>query len=134
MKTCSKCLAVKDSESFYKSNKSWCKSCSNKASAEWRASNPEKKSAISKTYHIKSKYNLTNEEYCAMIEAGCEVCGSNEGLCIDHDHACCPGQKTCGKCIRGILCNDCNIAEGRLKSDKELVKALLRYLEKERHD
>ena len=69
-----------------------------------------------------------------MIAGGCEVCGSTNDLCIDHDHSCCPGQKTCGKCIRGILCNDCNIAEGRLKSDKELVKALLRYLEKEKHD
>lgn len=134
MKICSKCKQNKSLDDYYKNQMSWCKLCNNESSAKWRAANPDKKSKISRTYHIKSKYNLTDDKYSAMIINGCEVCGSFDKLCIDHDHLCCPGQKTCGKCIRGILCNDCNVAEGRLKSDKELVKALLRYLEKERND
>lgn len=30
--------------------------------------------------------------------------------CIDHFHECCPGQKTCGNCIRSLLCRQCNVA------------------------
>jgi hypothetical protein len=34
-------------------------------------------------------------------------------LCVDHDHTCHPPKKTgqthcCKKCIRGLLCHDCN--------------------------
>jgi hypothetical protein len=28
---------------------------------------------------------------------------------VDHDHNCCPGQRSWRKCIRGILCHVCNI-------------------------
>lgn len=43
----------------------------------------------------------------------CAVCGiplSRATVVVDHDHACCPvNSMTCGKCIRGLLCNHCNI-------------------------
>lgn len=29
---------------------------------------------------------------------------------VDHDHRCCSGQDSCGQCIRGIICRDCNMA------------------------
>jgi len=31
-------------------------------------------------------------------------------LHVDHDHNCCNGVKSCGKCVRGIICNRCNKA------------------------
>ena len=32
--------------------------------------------------------------------------------CLDHDHACCPGKRTCGLCVRGLLCVGCNVKVG----------------------
>ena len=60
-------------------------------------------------------YGLTPESFDAMLAAQggrCAVCpatdpgGSNWN--IDHDHTCCPGPRTCGCCVRGLLCTGCN--------------------------
>lgn len=29
---------------------------------------------------------------------------------VDHDHACCPTERSCGSCIRGVICRGCNNA------------------------
>ena len=81
-------------------------------------------------------YNITPEEYEQMLEAQggqCAICnGSNDSkkkrLAVDHDHACCPESgKSCGSCIRGLLCDDCNI--GKFKEDPELLRAAANYFE-----
>lgn len=37
-------------------------------------------------------------------------------LAVDHDHACCPSRDlTCGTCIRGLLCYDCNVLLGKVE-------------------
>lgn len=53
-KKCSnpKCLKVKPLTEFYKSG-SWCKTCRNKASADWKKKNPEKLRAHGRNYHRK---------------------------------------------------------------------------------
>lgn len=47
---------------------------------------------------------------------------------VDHDHACCPGGRSCGQCVRGILCRKCNVAIGYLNDDPALAQALADYL------
>ena len=49
-------------------------------------------------------------------------------LHIDHDHACCPGARSCGKCLREILCFSCNNALGLMEDRAEVAYALGDYL------
>jgi len=65
--------------------------------------------------NIKAYYKLTKEQYDEMAKGGCYICGSKDYLNVDHDHACCSGSKSCGKCVRGIVCQSCNILLGRLE-------------------
>jgi len=71
---------------------------------------------------ILSKYRLSKEKYLEITKDGCSACGSIDRLVIDHDHACCDQQMTCGKCVRGVLCHGCNVAEGFLKSSDNARK------------
>lgn len=50
-------------------------------------------------------------------------------MSIDHDHACCPGDTTCGNCIRGLLCRDCNLMIGHAKDNLDTLKKAVEYLE-----
>lgn len=45
---------------------------------------------------------------------------------IDHDHSCCAGKNSCGKCIRGLLCSKCNVTLG--SNRKECLLGLVDYL------
>lgn len=51
-----------------------------------------------------------------------------EGLLVfDHDHSCC--KRGCPVCFRGLLCPDCNSAEGLLGGDPARIRALADYVE-----
>jgi hypothetical protein len=41
---------------------------------------------------------------------------TRSAFAIDHDHSCCNGQRSCGKCIRGVLCSSCNLSLGHVES------------------
>lgn len=147
MKKCTKCGKSKNLDDFYRNKSkrdgrsSHCKSClkagrkisyrkTGSTGVQWKKDNPKRAAELERNYRNKKKYGLTPEQYLKLIANGCEVCGSHERLCVDHDHSCCPAQVTCGKCVRGVLCVDCNIAEGRLKSRPELARSLAKYMEK----
>lgn len=76
------------------------------------------------------RYSLTLDTYLAMIARGCDACDSHDNLHIDHDHSCCEGKRSCGTCVRGVLCDNCNIALGYLSDDPRRVQQLLIYIEK----
>lgn len=81
-------------------------------------------------------HGLTREQYDALVANGCEACGAKESrggrpaLVVDHDHGCCPGETSCGKCVRGALCSSCNAAEGMLLGDPNRATALAFYMAK----
>ena len=50
---------------------------------------------------------------------------------VDHDHSCCPGNISCGRCLRGMLCQHCNAALGFLRDDHERIARLAEYVQKQ---
>lgn len=122
-KRCSHCKAWKH-EGDFGSNKSMpddlsnlCKDCS------WSA-------------NMYRKYRITGEQYESLLETQggvCAICGSppesNKMLAVDHDHNCCPGSKSCGQCIRGLLCLRCNVSLGNFRDDLGLLRNAISYLE-----
>ena len=86
-------------------------------------------------------YRLRVADYNALVDAqggGCATCGrtpteqDGKRLAIDHDHSCCPGKKTCGRCVRGVLCDRCNTVAGHVEDDVVLMHSIVTYLEKTR--
>lgn len=85
------------------------------------------------------RHGLTEAAYNQMLidqQGVCKVCLLPEtaskssvdetprSLAIHHNHNCCPGKYSCGKCIIGLLCSNCNTGIGLLKdSPKILLRA-----------
>lgn len=86
-------------------------------------------------------HGLTVEQYDQVLleqGGGCAVCGATEPggrwgrFHIDHDHEHCPGFWGCGDCVRGLLCNNCNMGIGFLGDDAARLRAAAQYLERTR--
>jgi hypothetical protein len=83
---------------------------------------------------LQQELGITQEDYDALLNAQggtCAICHvpENKGhLAVDHDHSCCSGRHSCGKCIRGLLCSKCNKGIGLLNDDPELLGAAVTYL------
>jgi hypothetical protein len=86
---------------------------------------------------------ITPEFYDALLlaqDGKCAVCGTTDpgqnsygpqSFCVDHDWSCCPPGRNCGNCVRGLLCSNCNRAEGLLGCHaQELADYLKRYEER----
>lgn len=79
-------------------------------------------------------YGLTPERFDEMLaEQGnaCAMCREpfKEGrpIVVDHDHSCCDTKlRSCGKCVRGLLCHPCNIALGQIELKSEMARVYLR--------
>lgn len=68
-------------------------------------------------HHLPYRYGMTVAQYDELLasQGGCAVCGKQQSefkrrFSVDHDHSCCSGARSCGKCVRGILCHPCNVA------------------------
>ena len=141
MKKCTKCLEVKPLEGFSRHSRgrnglqSRCKHCFSAYGQSHRVEIAARKKEHYQShkieifeYSIKRKYGLTPVEYQALIANGCWACGTMEDLYVDHDHKCCPGKRTCGKCVRGCLCDRHNRALGNVNDSVDELTALVAYL------
>lgn len=117
LKTCSRCSKTMDVEKFAcdKSTldglNSACKVCR-------------------RTARLLATYGISPEQHELLSRNGCNICGSSEGLEVDHDHSCCPGRKSCGKCIRGVLCYNHNSGLGKFQDDIQHLETAVAYLRK----
>lgn len=87
---------------------------------------------------LKTAFKMSVEEYFRRLaeqKGVCAVCYKDSGdrrLCVDHDHACCPGDNSCGKCIRGLLCSNCNTALGMVNDDSAVLLRAIEYLNRKK--
>lgn len=62
-----------------------------------------------------SNYNVTREFIDLLLsfqDGRCAICwtiaAGGKAMHIDHDQACCPGRRSCGECVRALVCSNCN--------------------------
>lgn len=88
-------------------------------------------------YDLQARYGITRDDYKAMWRRQGGVCAScreptkgkrAKRLFIDHDHTCCPGQHSCGLCVRGLLCGDCNSMFGHARDSVQRLESGIAYL------
>ena len=80
-----------------------------------------------------SRYGVTPEQYDAALERGCPICHRKvDRLVIDHDHACCPGGKSCGECVRDLICRACNAMLGLAGDEPDRLRSAADYLDRSR--
>ncbi len=116
----------------------YCKTCHND-----RQKNNPKRREDRIWWNLKARYKLTVEEYNRLLanqNGVCAICkqpetishkdGKTLRLSVDHDHACCPGKDSCGKCIRGLLCYRCNRMISSWKDDPMIFFRAAEYLQK----
>lgn len=88
--------------------------------------------------HRLENYGITWARYQEMLAeqgGGCAICGqrcaTGRLLAVDHDRSCCPDYiKTCGKCVRGLLCGACNQGIGKLQDSADLLRRAAAYLDR----
>lgn len=84
---------------------------------------------------FKARYSLSEEQFDSLMSrqiCSNPGCGSASDLHLDHDHSCCSEKAksavSCGLCVRGWLCRECNWALGQLKENPRRIGGLLEYL------
>lgn len=111
-----------------------CRTCGRACGRKRYAAKPEKYRLRAQASARKRQYKITPERFAALVErqSGKCVCGKTFGTekgmlpCIDHDHVCCPSKKrSCGRCVRGLLCNRCNTVLGLLEKEPHLLPQFL---------
>lgn len=108
----------------------WARGNPNAAKQRYAQAHPltrEQRRAI----HLKHRFNLTLEQWDEMVAAqggACYLCDepldleSTRKVHVDHDHSCCRGDKTCGRCIRGLACDLCNRGIGAFGDDPDRME------------
>lgn len=159
-KQCRHCLVVLSLDKFGRKKNAkggintWCKACVRQNQKEYRNNNAEKTKLIARQWAVgnpsrvwdhllRCRYGISFEQYQNILQQQnnvCAICEQPESriarsgkvirLSVDHDHSCCKGTKSCGKCVRGLLCWRCNTSIGKFNDDINLIEKTITYLKK----
>lgn len=153
MRFCNKCGETKSLEFFYERTngnpQSWCIDCQKRSDRirldepdakkrnrkrvkEWSKNNPDRVRARNlRKFNLGEDPVRVYEEILAAQGGGCAICGAKPGsrkLDVDHDHSCCDRNGSCGECVRGLLCINCNHGIGKFLDDPEILLKAAGYL------
>lgn len=154
-KRCPRCSETKPITDFIHMEKGKrrhpnCSSCRSEHNKKWRHENVTRmkeyraaRRAEDPDYYRKQNlrhfFKLSVEEFDAMLAAQggvCAACGTDDpgqrNWAVDHNHSCCPGRKSCGNCLRGILCAKCNLTLGQVNDDPAVLQSMIDYLTADR--
>jgi hypothetical protein len=140
-KVCNKCGIKKSLDLFAKGKgyrdgiRNTCKKCHSDYMVNYYKNNDDKRIIKNKINSGKDfnwkRHKITKEKFDEMVSrysGKCYACKINDASNIDHDHNCCSGSRSCGSCVRGILCHQCNTALGLVKDSKKTLQRLIEYL------
>jgi hypothetical protein len=105
-----------------------CKDCNSSQARAWSVNRVRDTTQVRPTH---KRHHLTKEQVDALIAAQggvCAICQSAKPDRVDHDHSCCPGGYSCGRCMRGMLCHRCNTALGLMSEDARAIARMVDYL------
>jgi hypothetical protein len=153
-KVCCRCAKAKVLDAFTKASPasqskdgrhSWCKDCMLGYNRAWRktaagqkylADTADRRSSVQREWELRRKYKISVDGFDAKLReqgGACAICraetpGGRGTFHVDHDHACCPDETTCGACLRGLLCNTCNRILGLVNDDIERLQKTIDYV------
>jgi hypothetical protein len=79
------------------------------------------------------RFSINPSELITLLDKDeCDnpACHRSDDYAVDHDHRCCPGNYSCGNCIRGVLCRGCNTALGGINDQIDKLAGLTHYVSK----
>ena len=107
-----------------------------KYTAWWKTQHKDHLVEYSQIYNRAVRHHVSRERYDEMLaeqNGACAICKrpplADNPLTIDHDHDCCPGIYSCGKCVRGLIHLSCNQAIGLFQDDPTMMRNAAEYLE-----
>lgn len=121
----------------------YCRSCTTKRTLDYRAriqaEDPDRwveQRRRAYDAYLAKRYGLTPAQIIEIRERQddrCAICQRHAAdlprkMVIDHDHSCCDGPASCGRCVRGMLCGACNTGLGRFGDDVQLLRNAIAYL------
>lgn len=140
-RTCPRCKADKPVGDYHKSSRQnngltdWCKVCACRSTKAWNKKHPDKV----RTHHLQFACGgISVVEYESLLKEQnylCALCKKpdTKRLAVDHDHSS-PCNKIhgpnqmCKKCIRGLLCNRCNINMTMIDDNPGILERIVVYI------
>jgi hypothetical protein len=116
---------LKYSRKYYQNHREQWK----KYTREYRKRNAKTIREKDRESNLKSKYNLTLEDYDELLDKQngvCAICGginrAGKRLGVDHCHR-------SGK-VRGLLCDTCNLILGQFDDQIKILQKVIKYLQR----